>query len=163
MSFTPPGFKTFRPADEIVEDFIRSDKGVNYGMDPTDNLPTAMSMTTPEMAAAPALTPENLVCLGTKDRVRCAFYKRQLLDAADMNNAHKLVVRFCTARTDEDGAYMSLRDVAVYACDLRQPPDPRTAAALDGIEDAQIQAALKDKEREEETFDLAEALSGGTP
>lgn len=70
-------------------------------------------------------------------RARCVYYMRQVLsnDAVPDPDelGHKIVFRNCTARRSIGGAFMSLRDEAVYACDYRDPPDPAsTEKHLDG-------------------------------
>lgn len=63
-------------------------------------------------------------------RERCKYYQRQVFsnDAVPDPKApgHKIVFRNCTIRRSVGGAYMSLRDEAVYACDYRSPPDPKS-------------------------------------
>lgn len=61
-------------------------------------------------------------------RPQCGYYKRQVFsnDAQPdpLSPMHKIVFRNCTMRRSVGGAFMSLRDEAVYACDYRHPPDP---------------------------------------
>lgn len=63
-------------------------------------------------------------------RERCSYYKRQNFinddrpDVGDVTKpGSKLVFRVCTARRSNGGAFLSLRDEAVFACDLREPFD----------------------------------------
>jgi len=149
----------FSPLAEFLDDYHHSENGAQYGMDPTDGLPRPAVPVTFEDTKAPALTPENLVCLGTSTRPVCAHYKRQMVDVAGTD--HKLVLRFCVARTDEDGGYMSLRDSAIYACDLRSPPDPVSGNKLDEA-DAKIMADAAEAAAAEAPFDLETALRGET-
>jgi hypothetical protein len=39
---------------------------------------------------------------------------------------HRHYYRNCTVRRSLGGAYMSLQNEGVYACDFRSPPDPRS-------------------------------------
>ena len=39
---------------------------------------------------------------------------------------HRIIFRNCTIRRSVGGAFMGLRDEAVYACDYRNPQDPST-------------------------------------
>jgi hypothetical protein len=59
-------------------------------------------------------------------RERCKYYKRQIF-ANDANEADtpgsKIVYRNCMIRKSVGGAFMSLRDEAVFACDYRDPSD----------------------------------------
>ena len=61
-------------------------------------------------------------------RERCRFYKRQCMAASDVPDqndfGHYMLFRNCTMRRSVGGAFMTLRDEAVYACDYRDPPEP---------------------------------------
>lgn len=76
----------------------------------------------PEPEDIPPLSPETLVCLGTEDRSRCDHYGEQLTQA-DFNASVKVLLRFCTARRNVEGAFMSLVDRGMWACTLRSPRD----------------------------------------
>lgn len=70
-------------------------------------------------------------------RERCVHYKRQVLsnDAEPDPEApgHRIIFRNCTARRSIGGAFLSLRDEAVYACDYRDPVDRKSLDAyVDG-------------------------------
>lgn len=81
------------------------------------------------------ITKWGVQCVETKDglvpvrplRERCKHYKRQVFanDSESDPNAfgHKIVFRNCLIRRSVGGAFLSLRDEAVYACDYRDPPD----------------------------------------
>jgi len=60
-------------------------------------------------------------------RERCEHYKRQVFSNDEVTDekayGHKIVFRNCTFRRSVGGAFMSLRDEAVYACDYRSPAD----------------------------------------
>lgn len=59
-------------------------------------------------------------------RERCKHYMRQVLShdgQPDPNEpGHRIIFRNCTIRRSVGGAFMGLRDEAVYACDYRDPP-----------------------------------------
>jgi hypothetical protein len=61
-------------------------------------------------------------------RERCRFFKRQLLgndDEADKSKpGGKIGFRNCERRRSVGGAFLSLANEAVFACDYREPPDP---------------------------------------
>jgi len=63
-------------------------------------------------------------------RERCQFYKRQVFSNDDQPDAgsvgHYIIFRNCTERRSVGGAFMSLRDEAVHACDYRSPPHPES-------------------------------------
>lgn len=67
-------------------------------------------------------------------RPRCAHYARQLFVNHDQPDpkefGHRLRYSFCMhpARRSIGGAAMSLQNEAVFACDLRDPPDPASVA-----------------------------------
>lgn len=54
-------------------------------------------------------------------RPSCVYYARQLTQF-DLNAQAKVMLRVCTARRTTEGAFMSLRDRAMWACELREPP-----------------------------------------
>lgn len=64
-------------------------------------------------------------------RPRCVHYKRQVISndgVPDPNEpGHRIIFRNCMARRSVGGAFLSLRDEAVYACDYRDPPDVKSA------------------------------------
>jgi len=68
-------------------------------------------------------------------RERCEFYKRQVFSNDDQPNpdefGHQIVFRNCTARRSNGGAYLSLRDEGIYACDHRSPRDEASVAEQD--------------------------------
>jgi hypothetical protein len=61
-------------------------------------------------------------------RERCRHYRRMLLNVD--RTKKPVVYRNCSARKSEDGAYLSLSDTAVLACDYREPPDEHSVAKL---------------------------------
>jgi len=69
----------------------------------------------------------NLYRLVRPIRERCVHYKRQVFSNDEVTDekayGHKIVFRNCTFRRSVGGAFMSLRDEAVYACDYREPRD----------------------------------------
>jgi hypothetical protein len=60
-------------------------------------------------------------------RERCRYYKRMCLANDDQPDPeaflHYIRFRNCMMRRSVGGAFLSLRDEAVYACDYRDPPD----------------------------------------
>jgi hypothetical protein len=53
-------------------------------------------------------------------RPQCSHYARQLVDFPD-DPDYRFVVRLCTARRTDSGEFLSLRDMKMYACELRNP------------------------------------------
>jgi len=60
-------------------------------------------------------------------RERCKHYARQILSHDGQPDptepGHRIIFRNCMIRRSVGGAFMGLRDEAVYACDYRDPPD----------------------------------------
>jgi hypothetical protein len=83
-------------------------------------------------------------------RERCKYYKRQILlndDKKDGEFGRQHICRNCTMRRSIGGAFLSLRDEAVVACDYRDPPDEESVrvhldekdkARLDGGEPERV-------------------------
>lgn len=63
-------------------------------------------------------------------RERCRYYKRQIFaEKRHLTVDHKgdkWLARNCMMRRSIGGAFLSVRDEAVYACDYRDPPDDET-------------------------------------
>lgn len=61
-------------------------------------------------------------------RERCQHYKRMVFANKTIPDprvfGHRLYYRNCTVRRSLGGAFMSLQNEGVYACDFRDPPDP---------------------------------------
>jgi len=78
----------------------------------------------------------------------CEHYKRQLFnndDQPDPNKpGHRILFRNCTARRSVGGAFLSLRDQAVYACEHRTPADPTSTALLDAIDDKALTEVVEE-------------------
>lgn len=84
--------------------------------------------------------------------------KRMARHMTDLEGASHVVSveRLCTAMRDEQGALYSLRDTQMFACELREPRDPRTEARLEKFDDGKIRLGLL--RVEEEGFVLDEDL-----
>lgn len=91
----------------------------------------------PDAEDIPPLSPETLVCLGTENRSRCAHYGEQLTQA-DFNASVKVLLRFCTARRNVEGAFMSLVDRGMWACTLRSPRDEDSEQLIRDMNDRKI-------------------------
>lgn len=98
-------------------------------------------------------------------RPQCRHYRRQLVDFPD-DPDFKANLRLCVARRTDSGEFLSVRDMQVFACELREPRDPVSEAIMDerdaelralaqkATEQFNIDTALQDTER-------APDLSGG--
>lgn len=68
-------------------------------------------------------------------RETCKHYRRQVFSNDSQPDpdqpGHQIVFRVCTARRSNGGAFMSLSNEGVYACDFRDPPDLASKAAQD--------------------------------
>jgi hypothetical protein len=64
-------------------------------------------------------------------RERCENYNRQVISNDGVPDpteiGHQIMFRNCAARRSVGGAFLSLRDEAVYACDYRSPYDHASA------------------------------------
>jgi hypothetical protein len=76
------------------------------------------------------------------------------------DDEHVFVARLCTARRDDGGEFLSLRDAQVFACDLREPREATGAHRMDTFDASKIE--LGRKRREEEGFDVDQALKDMT-
>lgn len=92
-------------------------------------------------------------------RRQCNHYVRQLTDTD--NRPRGFMARFCTALRDESGEYQSLRDTALYACELRDPRDRESERALNEF-DAKKIAEGRERSAQPE-FDVDAALHAQAP
>jgi hypothetical protein len=76
-------------------------------------------------------------------REGCVHYKRQMFANDDVSDpsapGHRLMFRNCMMRRSVGGAFMSLRDEAVYACDYRNPPTLASSKLLDETDESILQ------------------------
>lgn len=71
-------------------------------------------------------------------RPPCAHYARQL-SQFDLNAQAQVMLRVCAARRTTEGAFMSLRDRAMWACELRMPADAASNESLDAFDEKKMQ------------------------
>lgn len=71
-------------------------------------------------------------------RPPCRFYVRQQ-GQMEANTAATQVYRLCSARRTTEGAFMSIRDYGMYACDMREPFDPVSSERLDAFDRMKIE------------------------
>jgi hypothetical protein len=68
-------------------------------------------------------------------RERCKHYRRQVFSNDSQPDpaaaGHQIVFRVCGARRSNGGAFMSLGNEGIYACDFRDPPDPKSTELQD--------------------------------
>lgn len=74
-------------------------------------------------------------------RPPCKHYARQLTQF-DLNAQAKAMLRVCSARRTTEGAFMSLRDRAMWACELREPP-AESSGLLDEFDAAKMQEGAR--------------------
>ena len=71
-------------------------------------------------------------------RERCKHYRRQVFSNDEIPDprafGHQIVFRNCLARRSNGGAFLSLRDEGIYACDYREPQDAPSIARQDAID-----------------------------
>lgn len=63
----------------------------------------------------------------------CDHYVRQIVQL-EHNPEHRLHLRLCSARRTTEGAFMSIRDTAVWACSMRRPRDIKTEQMMDDFD-----------------------------
>jgi hypothetical protein len=71
-------------------------------------------------------------------RPRCVHYARQKVSMPE-NAQHKLYARLCSARRTTEGAFMSVRDSGMWACDMRNPRHLGSELQLDEFDAKKIQ------------------------
>jgi hypothetical protein len=71
-------------------------------------------------------------------RPQCRHYVRQKTSFA-LNAQHSQFSRLCSARRTTEGAFMTVRDVAVGACDMREPFDAESSKVLDEFDALKIE------------------------
>jgi len=74
-------------------------------------------------------------------RPPCRHYARQLTQF-ELNAQAKVMLRVCAARRTTEGAFMSLRDRAMWACELREP-HAESSALLDDFDTAKMQEGAR--------------------
>ena len=75
-------------------------------------------------------------------RPPCVHYGRQQTQA-DFNPEVRVQLRVCTARRSTEGAFMGLRDLAMWACELRDPPRLECLDELDKFDEMKMKQGLK--------------------
>lgn len=89
-------------------------------------------------------------------RPACQYYARQMSDFQD-DADEVFVARLCTARRDDGGEFLSLRDTAMWACDMRDPVDLTTLSKLDEFDAKKIELG-RERINTGEAFNIDEAL-----
>jgi hypothetical protein len=77
-------------------------------------------------------------------RPPCKHYARQLTQFS-ANPENQKMLRLCTARRDTAGAFMAVDDLAMWACDLREPRHVQSESLMTAFDDKKIKQG---KERE---------------
>lgn len=77
-------------------------------------------------------------------RPPCKHYARQMTQFS-ANPEKQQILRLCTVRRDTAGAFMAVDDIAVWACDLREPRHVPSEDRLNAFDDKKIKQG---KERE---------------
>lgn len=66
-------------------------------------------------------------------RPPCRHYVRQL-GQFSLNAEHQQLYRVCAGRRNTEGAFMSLDDTGMWACDMREPRDMATEKTMDDFD-----------------------------
>lgn len=90
-------------------------------------------------------------------RPQCRHYARQATDFQDESD-HMFMARVCTARRDDGGEFLSLRDTQMFACELRSPFDATSAQRLESFDAAKIELG-KQRAARGDVFDVDQALA----
>ncbi len=102
------------------------------------------------------LTDDNFVCASAVEygRVACRYYAALLVPHEGQvkgfgNNKPKSLRRFCT-KLAAQSELMELTETEVFACTLRDPPDPSSAAKIEAFEAEQKRLAESIRKEHEE-------------
>lgn len=91
-------------------------------------------------------------------RPQCKYYARQLMDFDGRDQEHKQVTRLCTARRTDNGEFLSLNDMRMHACELRDPCDA-SVWAIDQIDDRIVADVRRKQADDADRFDVDAALA----
>lgn len=89
-------------------------------------------------------------------RPQCRHFARQMTDFQD-EDEHVFMARLCTARRDDGGEFLSVRDSQVFACDMRDPVDRAGVERADSFDAGKIELGRKRVE-DGDGFDVDAAL-----
>lgn len=86
-------------------------------------------------------------------RPQCRNYARQMVNFPG-ERGHHAVRRFCQALRTEDGEFESLGGAEVYACELRNPPDPQSAKKLNEFDVERVRLGRQRLRRHDHEFSV---------
>jgi hypothetical protein len=75
-------------------------------------------------------------------RPQCRHYVRQQ-GSFHLNAQHRKIYRLCAARRTTEGTFMTVSDLGMWACDMRDPYDAESAKHLDGFDNMKIEQGKK--------------------
>lgn len=75
-------------------------------------------------------------------RAACEYYVRQITQF-EHNPEARVVLRLCSARRTTEGAFMSVRDTAVWACTMRNPRDYESEELIDNFDKEKVSAGSR--------------------
>lgn len=108
----------------------------------------------PPAGPGPGLTEDGLICNKSQGRTACRYYAAVLLPADGVTRGFdqpKQIRRFCTRLQTASELFEITDDV--YACTLRDPPDPQSAKLIDDFE-AKQRAITEETQQKSATLDL---------
>jgi hypothetical protein len=85
-------------------------------------------------------------------RPQCRHFVRQMTDLSD-NTDHVFLARLCTARRDDGGEFLSIRDSQIFACDMRDPRDESSSDRIEQFDRNKI-ALGEERAAESDAFDI---------
>lgn len=91
----------------------------------------------------------------TPKRPKCQHYARQMIDFPG-EIGHTMMRRFCRANRTDEGEYESVREMMVFACELREPPDAPSAERIRQFDDERVR--LGRQRTRSHDFDIAKKL-----
>jgi hypothetical protein len=90
-------------------------------------------------------------------RPQCAHYARQQVELD--GTGHLMTERLCTARRDDDGAFLSVMDQAIYACELRSPADMLSRQRINSFDEDRVRQGHQRMAEDDDVFDVDKCLA----
>lgn len=79
-------------------------------------------------------------------RLPCRHYVRQMTQLPE-NPENQLILRLCSARRTTEGAFMSVSDLAMWACTMREPRHWESEELLDDFDHKKVRQGIRREHR----------------